>query len=355
MDNSVSVVIPTYNRARLVARAIKSAQAAMSPGDELLVIDDGSTDDTEDVVRSFGKDVRYFRVENAGSSVARNLGIRSARCPLVAMLDDDDEWLPDKLELQRKVMDTYPETAFCFSNFLRGSPSGQVLHDGLSSFRNDPFVGCSDLTADLGEMLGPGIAYSSIAALPKGRADFKVHVGDIYPVLMEWYCATNNTVMVRKDLVGASYCYDEDLHNMDDTECFSRVSRIGPVAYLDCELAVYVTHAGPRLTDLNEIGHMTTRISLHRRIWGADERFLRTHSARYHRLLRDLLRRRARLLIGEVRLQEAQQDLAAAGGPLAHRIVASLPPAIVEIMLGVKRRTRGLLKSHERRAQPSPT
>jgi hypothetical protein len=224
------------------------------------------------------------------------------------MLDDDDEWLPDKLELQRKVMDTFPEVLFCFGNSLSRNPHGEVFHDNLSVWRNDPRAGSGDQTAGLGELLGPGVASSSIAGLPIGRVDYMVHVGDIYPVLMEWYCAANSSVMVRKDRVRASYRYDESLRNMDDTECFARVSRSGPVAYLDCELVVCVQHAGPRLTDLDEIGHMTTRISLHQRVWGDDERFHRKHSARYHSLLRDQYLRRAKLLIGELRLEEAKRD-----------------------------------------------
>src|ERR1019366_10044964 len=116
LKNSVSVIIPTYNRSGLIARAIKSVLAAMSPGDEVLVIDDGSTDDTAAVVRSFGDAIRYIRIENSGPGAARNLGIRLAECPLVAFLDSDDEWLPDKMELQRKVMERFPEVVFCFSN-----------------------------------------------------------------------------------------------------------------------------------------------------------------------------------------------------------------------------------------------
>ena len=63
MDDGISVVIPTHNRSALVARAIKSALAATSPGDEILVVDDGSTDDTAAVVQSFGDSVRYLRIE----------------------------------------------------------------------------------------------------------------------------------------------------------------------------------------------------------------------------------------------------------------------------------------------------
>lgn len=344
LRDSVSVIIPTYNRSHLVARTIKSVLAAISPGDEVLVIDDGSTDDTSAVVGAFGDAVRYFRIENSGSSVARNLGISSARCPLVAMVDDDDEWLPDKLELQRKVMETFPEVVFCFCNLLAKDTNGRISHDVLSTWRDHERVGSADAPKDLGETLGPGVPFSSIASLPKGRADFNIHVGDMYPILMEVFCAFNSAVMVRKELAGASYCYDEDLRNMDDTECFARLSKLGPAAYLDCELVEYFVHGGPRLTDASEIFHMTTRITLHQRIWGADERFLKTHSARYQSLLKAKCLIRARLLIGDGQMKEAKEDLKVAGAPLYYWLLASLPYGLVRNIRVVRRKVRELLK-----------
>lgn len=337
------MIIPTYNRSDLLARAVKSVLAAMSPGDEVLVIDDGSTDDTPAVVRSFGDAIRYVRIENSGSGAARNLGILSARCPLVAMLDDDDEWLPDKLELQRKVMETFPEVVFCFSNLLARQPNGRLSHDILSVWRADPRVGSADAPTHLGEILGPGVPFSSFAGLPKGRADFNIHIGDMYPALMQVFYASNITVMVRKELAGASYHYDKDLRTMDDTECFSRLAKMGPAAYLDCELAVQVVHAGPRLTDAPEIEHLTTRIALLQRIWGADERFLRAHSARYQNLLKAQYLRRAKLLIGKGQLNEAKKDLRVSG-PLAFRLMAKLPSGLLRNILGVRRKVRGVLK-----------
>ncbi len=342
MKNSVSVIIPTYNRSGLIARAIKSALAAMSPGDEVLVIDDGSTDETPAVVRQFGDAVRYIRIENSGQSAARNQGIRSARCPLVTMLDDDDEWMPDKLELQRKVMDTFPEVVFCFCNQLLKFSDGRISHDLLSILRDDQRVGSVDAPKNLGEILGPGVPFSSIAGLPKGRADFNIHVGDMYPILMEVFYAQNSAVMVRKELAGASYRYDEDLHNMDDTECFARLSKLGPAAYLDCELVEYFMHGGPRITHASEIYHMTTRITLLQRIWGADERFLKTHFARYQRLLKEKCLTRAKFLISDGRMKEAKEDLKIAGGPLSYSLLASLPYGLVRNILWVRRKVRRL-------------
>ena len=113
----VSVVIPTYNRAALVGRAVRSALAETSPGDEVIVVDDGSTDDTEEALAPYRDRIRYFRARHGKAGAARNHGVREARNGLVAFLDSDDEWMPDKLVLQRAALAARPDAVFCFSDF----------------------------------------------------------------------------------------------------------------------------------------------------------------------------------------------------------------------------------------------
>src|SRR5437764_10734914 len=93
----VSVVIPSYNRAYIVGQAIESALQQTHRPVEVLVADDGSTDDTRRVVEGYGPPVRYFYQPNAGVSAARNLGLRHARGEFIALLDSDDRWLPWKV------------------------------------------------------------------------------------------------------------------------------------------------------------------------------------------------------------------------------------------------------------------
>lgn len=103
---AVSVILPTFNRARLLPRAIASVLGQSFRNFELIVIDDGSTDDTAEVVRAFAADPRlaYLPPErNLGDAGARNRGIAAARGEWLAFQDSDDEWLPDKLELQMAV------------------------------------------------------------------------------------------------------------------------------------------------------------------------------------------------------------------------------------------------------------
>jgi len=115
----VSVVIPAYNCARYISRAIESVLAQTHPADEIIVVDDGSTDDTAAVVRQYGSAVRYIYQNNAGPSAARNTGINAARYPWIAFLDADDEWLPEKLQLQIALLQRHRELVWAAGSYLQ--------------------------------------------------------------------------------------------------------------------------------------------------------------------------------------------------------------------------------------------
>lgn len=110
----VSVVIPTYNRVRQVQAALMSVLAQTYPEFEAIVVDDGSTDGTEEAIQRLvreqgghGKQIRYFLQANQGPSAARNRGIDQARGEWIAFLDSDDVWLPEKLEWQVRVIERF--------------------------------------------------------------------------------------------------------------------------------------------------------------------------------------------------------------------------------------------------------
>ena len=125
----LSVVIPTWNRARLVCDAVRSALAQRADDVEVIVVDDASTDATASVLgREFGPQIRFLRLEHRrGAGGARNAGARLARGEFVAFLDSDDVWLPGKLDVELEVFAQFPDAEVVVSdsqNFFEGEPDG---------------------------------------------------------------------------------------------------------------------------------------------------------------------------------------------------------------------------------------
>ena len=142
--------------------------------------------------------------------------------------------------------------------------------------------------------------------------------------------------MVRKDLAGDAIHFSPDLRTCDDWECFGRVARCGPAAYLDTETAWQHGHSGPRITRLSMHAFLSARLIVTERVWGADAKFQARHADRYRQVVRSLLARRARWLIRQGRPAEARADLrAAGGGPLGLRALARLPGPFVHGLLRV--------------------
>jgi hypothetical protein len=239
-------------------------------------------------------------------------------------------------------MEAFPAVVFCFGNLRCRHPDGKIVHDILSDWRIDPRVGYAYSPLHLREVLGRGVPFSGLGALPEGRPDFNVYVGDMHAALVEVNYVSTNTIMVRREPAGAGFRFPEDVRLMEPWICFGRLAKQGPAAYLDTELYVQVRHPGARLTDADAIKQTTARISVLERVWGADEQFLRTHAARYRAILKAQYVRRARLRIAMGQLNDAKEDLKVLGGPLAYRLLASLPLRLVRSIVGAWRKARRL-------------
>lgn len=124
-ETSVSVVIPTYNYGRYVTEAVESALAQTLPPMEIIVVDDGSTDDTAVRLAPYMQRIQYIYQENSGLPAARNTGIRKATGEWIALLDADDVWHPQKLEVQLRAVEDLNGVA------LIGSPSAPTLEGPL--------------------------------------------------------------------------------------------------------------------------------------------------------------------------------------------------------------------------------
>jgi len=118
-SGKVSVVIPAYNCGQVISRTIESVLSQTRRADEIIVVDDGSSDDTGAIVQKFGSQVRYIQQKSQGASAARNTGIETTSGEWIAFLDGDDEWLPEKLKIQLALLERHPELVWATGNFLR--------------------------------------------------------------------------------------------------------------------------------------------------------------------------------------------------------------------------------------------
>jgi len=206
----VSVIIPTYNRSKYVTKAIDSVLAQTYKDNEIIVIDDGSTDDTRNVLAPYMDHISYFYQENAGVSVARNNGIKIARGEWIAFLDSDDEWFNDKLSVQMNFIARYPfvvahsvnidlsdyespgQTSFSHCRFLPTSYE-QIIEN---PFRHHLQYSTT--------MMPSGIICKKKAAIKVGLFDESLSISEDYDFMCRlalqgnWGCSNNVLVVMHK-------------------------------------------------------------------------------------------------------------------------------------------------------------
>lgn len=124
---SISVIVPTYNYGRFIREAIESVLAQTYPVVEIIVVDDGSTDDTQEILTGFGNRIVTVFQSNAGVSAARNAGMAMARGEYLAFLDSDDLWLPEKIEKQIALFEADPELGLVHCGAERIDAAGTTL------------------------------------------------------------------------------------------------------------------------------------------------------------------------------------------------------------------------------------
>jgi len=139
IDINISVVIPTYNRALLLERAIESVLAQSRPANEIIVVDDGSTDDTQQLIGTQYSQIHYIQQANKGVSSARNAGIITATCDWICLLDSDDSWRPEKLAKQSQALTDNPDYLICHTNetWYR---NGNVLNQGKKHEKRGGYI-----------------------------------------------------------------------------------------------------------------------------------------------------------------------------------------------------------------------
>jgi len=205
----VSIVMPAYNSARHIGRAIESVLRQTYETWELIIVDDGSTDDTSDVVKGFADDrIEYVRTKNGGASAARNAGLDKARGEVVAFLDSDDVWYADKLAVQMATFRKSPEVVLTYCNYDRIDGSGRRLESHRFS----------------------------LAKLPQGRR--------LDPLLVRSALGPATAIAIRRDTLDACGRFDVELPVSEDWDLWWRVALRGELRYVSRALAAYRVHAG---------------------------------------------------------------------------------------------------------------
>jgi glycosyltransferase involved in cell wall biosynthesis len=191
----ISVIIPTYNREAQVVRAISSVFAQSVPVDEVIVVDDGSTDKTVSIVRKeFGKSVTLIEQQNQGVSVARNRGIEAAKFEWVAFLDSDDFWMEEKINLQLEALRLgESDIGLCFTdNRYWGNPDME-----FSRFEETGFQSSSKF----------GVLERPINYILTGREPF-----------------FTSTLLIRRSLLMEYGGFDDKLIIREDTDLLFRLA-----------------------------------------------------------------------------------------------------------------------------------
>jgi len=249
MNNGlVSIVVPTYNRAYCLARTIDSVVAQTYTTFEILIIDDGSTDNTRELVASMAaRDgrIRYLYQQNAGVCAARNCGLRAARGDYIALLDSDDVWKPWKLEVQLACLNFLPEVGMIWTNMEAVDPAGRVTNPTYLRTMYDAYRSFTT------EELFP-VSYALRQVLPD-RDDVPnatLYVGDIFsPMLAGNLVHTSTTLLRRQRMEQVQGGFDETLRLAgEDHDFHFRVCREGPVALLDVSSIQYQVGMPDRLS-----------------------------------------------------------------------------------------------------------
>jgi len=204
---TVSIIIPTYNRRQSIGRSIESVLNQTYRDFELIIVDDGSTDNTKELVADFNDErIRYVRhEENKGEAAARNTGIKAARCDYIAYQDSDDEWLPEKLARQIELLEN-------------ASPEVGVIYTGFWKAENHkrtyvPFSWVSQKN------------------------------GDIHKELLKGNFIGSPVVLIKKECFNKVGLFDEKLRNLVDWEMWLRVSKYYHFKCIDEPLVIAHYHS----------------------------------------------------------------------------------------------------------------
>lgn len=241
----VSVVIPTHNRADIVGRAIESVLAQTYCDVQVIVADDGSSDNTRAVAGAYGPRVTYVHQANGGVSAARNFGMRHARGEFIAFLDSDDGWQPWKVEAQLAALARHPEAGLVWTDMTAVDDAERVielrhLRVMYSAYEK---VNIENTLAEV-DTLG-----ALTTSVPPELTSAAVREGDLFSVILLGNLIHTSTVLFRRSWCEQTGGFDESYARAgEDYEFYIRLCSAGPAIFIDAPSTRYRIGAADQLT-----------------------------------------------------------------------------------------------------------
>lgn len=247
---SISVIIPTYNNGHLIVEAIESVLSQSISPVEVIIVDDGSTDNTRQILEPYIGHIRYHYQENQGLAVARNVGLDLASGDYLTFLDADDIWLPDNLEIKTEVLRCHPDLGGVFSEFEIFGEQGVLYPEGtrnLFPFFKRTGKGFSDIFQ----------YHESLS----GRSGESIHVyrGHIFDSLFLGNFILPSSMVFNRHLAVRIGQFKPHMRTQQDYEYWLRFSREHSFAYIDKVLVRYRRHP-QQLTDFSKIERIISTV-----------------------------------------------------------------------------------------------
>jgi len=241
----VSVIIPTYNCGKFIEQSIESVLNQTYKNIEIIVVDDGSTDDTQVKLLKYGKNINYIRKKNEGSSKARNIGMGCSKGEYLAFLDSDDLWHPGKLEMQLECFQKVPDIGLVFTDFSRIDMEGNIVRD---RYEQDAFVVFQDYGLSIDKIFQGKRTYGIDGAGP-GGSQHTLYFGDVFYHLCKGNFILPSTTLFKKECIEKiGLLWNEELQCAQDQYFHLHFAHRFPVAYLDAVTAEYRVGRGGSLS-----------------------------------------------------------------------------------------------------------
>lgn len=278
----VSVVMPAYNRAGEIGEALESVLAQDFEDFEVVVVDDGSTDDTAAIAAKFGPAVQVLRQPNGGVSAARNTGLKATRGELIAYCDADDVQFPFRLALQAAALDRFPQAGLLAADFSTWI-DGQVT---ARSHLRSRWLGPSTrpLDQDLRRVFAEVHRGTSLGLpLPAQEPEVDLYFGRAEALVALLHCTWGCAMMFRRRAAARVGDHVPNLRAYDDWYLASKISRQQPLLFLDLPVCKYRWH-GEQLTGRPRL-NAESYLWVIENVWAADRAFAGTHPALVQKLL----------------------------------------------------------------------